>query len=111
MVWGESPASAFLEPRGLTPPAPGAVATIVRRKNDDFCRAETHTHKSGGRQPAVGVIGRTSSVMCSKRICKRVCQTTGGLRPPLLVRAANATADVRFPDAAAGDAQGAIGLA
>jgi hypothetical protein len=41
--------------------------------------------KSGGRQPAVGVAGRALSVMCWKRTCKRVCETTGGLRPPLLV--------------------------
>jgi hypothetical protein len=36
------------------------------------------------RQPAVGVVGRTLSIMCWKRACKRVCETTGGLRPPLL---------------------------
>ena len=96
---------------GLRPPLLALLQRSFAGKNDDFCGAQTHIHKSGGRQPAVGVIGRTLSVMCWKRTCKRVCETTGGLRPPLLVRAANATADVRFPDAAAGDAQGAIGLA
>jgi hypothetical protein len=40
---------------GLTPPALGPVTTTVGRKNDDFCDAETHMHKSGGRQPPVGM--------------------------------------------------------
>jgi hypothetical protein len=38
---------------GLTPPALGAVTTTVCRKNGDFCDAQTHICKSGGRQPAV----------------------------------------------------------
>jgi hypothetical protein len=37
---------------GLTPPALVAVRTFAGEKND-FCDAETHMHKSGGRQPAV----------------------------------------------------------
>jgi hypothetical protein len=45
--------------------------------------------KSGGREPAVGVVGRTLSVMCWKRTCKRRSETTGGLRPPLLRCCAN----------------------
>jgi hypothetical protein len=36
-----------------------------------------------------GWVIRTMSVMCRKRSCKRVCETTGGLRPPLLFRGAN----------------------
>jgi hypothetical protein len=40
---------------GLTPPALVPTTTTVCRKNDDFCDAETHVHKSGGRQRAVGV--------------------------------------------------------
>jgi hypothetical protein len=35
------------------------------------------------------VVGRTLSVMCWKRTCKRVCETTGGLRPPPLRCCAN----------------------
>jgi hypothetical protein len=38
---------------GLTPPALGTVRTAVCRNNDDFFDAQTHVHKSGGRQPAV----------------------------------------------------------
>jgi hypothetical protein len=40
---------------GLMPPALVPTTTTVCRKNDDFCDAETHVHKSGGRQPAVGM--------------------------------------------------------
>jgi hypothetical protein len=69
---------------GLTPPAPALLCECPPAKND-FCDAQTHVHNSGGRQPAVGVVGRTLSVMWWKRTCNRVCETTGGLRPPLLV--------------------------
>jgi hypothetical protein len=41
---------------GLTPPALGTVRTAVCRNNDDFSDAQTHAHKSGGRQPAVANI-------------------------------------------------------
>jgi hypothetical protein len=39
---------------GLRPPLLYCVANVCRRKND-FSDAQTHVHKSGGRQPAVGV--------------------------------------------------------
>ena len=39
---------------GLRPPLLYCVANVSRRKND-FFDAQTHIHKSGGRQPAVGV--------------------------------------------------------
>jgi hypothetical protein len=38
---------------GLRPPLLVAGTTSVRWKKDDFCDAQTHVHKSGGRQPAV----------------------------------------------------------
>jgi hypothetical protein len=46
-------------PRGLTPPALGRCTTSVRRENGAFCAAQTHVHKSGGREPAVAF--RTAS--------------------------------------------------
>jgi hypothetical protein len=42
-------------PRAASTPAPGAVTTTVRRKKDDLCDAQTHFHRSGDRQPTVGV--------------------------------------------------------
>jgi hypothetical protein len=68
---------------GLRPPL--LVHDAGSLKDNDIRGAQTHIPKSGGRQPAVGVAGRALSVMCWKRTCKRVCETTGGLRPPLLV--------------------------
>jgi hypothetical protein len=54
MVCDKSPASTFLEPRGAH--APRSWFTVYgRRANGDFCDARTQVHKSGGRQPAVGV--------------------------------------------------------
>jgi hypothetical protein len=115
-----SPMRALLCHGGLTPPAPGAVTTAVCRNNDDFCDAQTHIRKSGGRQPAVGVSNAvaiaSALVQCHARqpavACKphlqRQCgefgrfeyacgrYSTGGLRPPLLVACTDAVADGRF---------------
>jgi hypothetical protein len=85
---------------GLTPPAPGAVATTVRRKNDDIRGTQTHVHKSGGRQPAVGVgntfaqtqtllFGRPPTVDVPMAVAFALIAPTGGLRPPLLCCNAN----------------------
>jgi hypothetical protein len=40
---------------GLRPPLLALGRVFVHRRNNAFCDAETHVHKSGGRQPAVGV--------------------------------------------------------
>jgi hypothetical protein len=47
-------ATAFCFPRGAYAPRSCCRANVCRRKND-FCDARTHIHKSGGREPAVGV--------------------------------------------------------
>jgi hypothetical protein len=93
---------------GLTPPAPGAVAT-TSPEECDFC-AQTHTHKSGGRQPAVGVsnavaiakrrarqpavgvettfaqtrarLSAAPTIVCAGRRCIRVQRHHGGLTLP-----------------------------
>jgi hypothetical protein len=52
-------AVAVANPRGAYAPRSCCSANVCRRKND-FCDAQTHAHKSGGRQPAVG---------CGKLVC------------------------------------------
>jgi hypothetical protein len=47
-------ATVFCFPRGAYAPRSCCRANVCRRKND-FGDARTHIHKSGGRQPAVGV--------------------------------------------------------
>jgi hypothetical protein len=115
-----SPIRAILFPRGAYAPARGDVTTTVCRRNGDFCDAQTHIHKSGGRQPAVGVSNAVAIANafaqrhapqpaggCKPRL-QRQCgefgrfeyacgrYSTGGLRPPLLVAPADAVAEVRF---------------
>jgi hypothetical protein len=46
-------ADSIRSPRGAYAPALVAGTTSIRRKKDDFCGAQTHVRKSGGRQPAV----------------------------------------------------------
>jgi hypothetical protein len=48
-------ATAFCIPRGAHAPRSWCSANVCRRKND-FCDARTHVPKSGGRQPAVGLV-------------------------------------------------------
>jgi hypothetical protein len=79
---------------GLTPPAPGAVAMTVRRENGDFRDAQTHIHKSGGREPAVGRIGsRWKCTANSVRGITTVETRAAGVSPPW-VQLAPATAGV-----------------
>jgi hypothetical protein len=52
--------------------------------------------KSGGRQPAVVLVGRTFSVMCWKCTCTSVCETTGGLRPRSCVAVRMSAGEKRF---------------
>jgi hypothetical protein len=79
--------------RGLTPPRSCiAMRTSAGIKND-FFNAQAHAHKSGGRQPAVGV-GNTIAQTQARLFCRpptvyvriavafTVIVTTGGLRPP-----------------------------
>jgi hypothetical protein len=65
-------------------------------KNSDIRGAHTHIHKSGGRQPAVGVgnmfaqtrarlFGAPPTVCVRIAVAFALILTTGGLRPPLLV--------------------------
>jgi hypothetical protein len=71
---------------GLTSPALVSRCARLPTKKRFVRRTNAHPVRSGERQPAVAVVGRRLSVMCWKRACKRVCETTGGLRPPLLFR-------------------------
>jgi hypothetical protein len=45
----------FVSHGELTPPTPWCTVS-GRRANDDFCDARTHVPKSGGREPAVGLV-------------------------------------------------------
>jgi hypothetical protein len=91
---------------GLRPPLLCAAVNVCRRKND-FCDAGTHIHKSGGRQPAVGMsnavaiadafVQRPASAACRSETTvatatrwisafrDRIPSTShGGLTPPAL---------------------------
>jgi hypothetical protein len=82
-------AVAVAKPRGAYAPR-SCVAVRMSAGEKRFLRwTNAGSTKSGGRQPAVRVTGRTLSVMCWKRTCKRRSETTGGLRPPLLRCCAN----------------------
>jgi hypothetical protein len=81
---------------GLTPPAPGRRYNERPRENGDFRAAQTHVHKSGGRQPAVvreirlrrheGDCSEKPPTVCGPITVAIACSdTTGGLRPPLLM--------------------------
>jgi hypothetical protein len=72
---------------------PGAVA-VAKPRGAYAPRSCVAVRMSAGekrflRCTNAGSTGRTLSVMCWKRTCKRVCETTGGLRPPLLRCCAN----------------------
>ena len=56
-------------------------------KNGDFCGAQTHIRKSGGRQPAVGCKPHLQQQCDEFPRFDFACggYSTGGLRPPLLV--------------------------
>jgi hypothetical protein len=96
---------------GLRPPRSCCRANVCQRKND-FCDARTHMHKSGGRQPAVGMsnavaiadafVQRPASARCWSETTVatatrwisafrvRIPSTShGGLTPPLLRCSAN----------------------
>jgi hypothetical protein len=87
-----------------TPTAPGARRGSA--KNGDIRGAKTHMHKSGGRQPAVGV-GNTIAQTPARLFCRpptvyvriavafTVIVTTGGLRPPLFVIAMRTSAGIK----------------
>jgi hypothetical protein len=91
---------------GLTPPALGCTAYVCREQND-FCDARTHIHKSGGRQPAVGVGKRTSQDASAKRTAGGVLVQTPaqavanprGLTPPALGAGGRLPAKNDFCDA------------
>jgi hypothetical protein len=98
----------FVSHGGLTPPRSCvAVANVCRRKND-LCDARTHIPKSGGRQPAVGLVTQLQGCPCTDHRlvasarqlrccrCKRVSRTTAGSRQPLLVARAQIAAEKRL---------------
>ena len=89
----------FVSHGGLTPPALTLQCECLSAKND-FCDARTQFHKSGRREPAVGVREahlqeRFRKVAGDCRRCaherrwSRTSEPTGGLRPPLLCCGAN----------------------
>jgi hypothetical protein len=61
-------AVAAANPRGAYAPRSCCIANVCRRKND-FCDARTHIHKSGGRQPAVGIANASAvALVCHGRL-------------------------------------------
>jgi hypothetical protein len=52
---------------GLRPPLFCCRANVRRRKTD-FCDVHTHAHKSGGRQPAVCLVGRMMSAISRRSL-------------------------------------------
>jgi hypothetical protein len=81
-------AVAVANPRGAyAPPLLVLLQRPFAGNNDDFCDAETHTHKSGGHQPAVGCEPRLQRPCGEFPRFEFACggSSTGGLRPPLLV--------------------------
>jgi hypothetical protein len=110
-------ATADVPTGGLRPPLLAHCTVSGHRRNNAFCDAQTHVHKSGGRQPAVVVrpllvasrVGREiANVRFRRATATGFCGlitfrpehsprgATAGLRQPLLVARANAVADVRF---------------
>jgi hypothetical protein len=82
---------------GLTPPALALRCERLPEKND-ICDAQTHAHRSGKRQPAVGGETRLRRherdcpqdrrrcvCVCVDDRCIRVIKHHGGLTPPALV--------------------------
>jgi hypothetical protein len=100
---------------GLRPPLLCAAVNVCRRKND-LCDARTHVHKSGRRQPAVGLVTQLQRCSCKDHRpvasarqmrasrCERVSETTAGLRQPLLVARTWIVAEKRLRFATPGQA-------
>jgi hypothetical protein len=63
----------------------GWVIRTLCRKKRALPGNHAHSNNSAMRQLAGSVVGRRLSATCWKRTCRRVCESTGGLRPPLLV--------------------------
>jgi hypothetical protein len=67
---------------GLRPPLLCCDANVCRRKND-FCDAQTHVHRSGGRQPAVARIAPRGQ--CTAKYVPRITTVesrAAGVSPP-----------------------------
>jgi hypothetical protein len=109
---------AVANPRGAYAPRSWCSANVCQRKND-FRDARTQVHKSGGRQPAVGLVtqlqlrtlsssdrrqlpaGRKPRLQRQRAGFPRFEfafreHPTGGLRPPLLVQCERLSAKKRF---------------
>jgi hypothetical protein len=95
MVCDKSPESMFLEPTGgLRPPL--LVQSGRLPAKNDFCDARTHMHKSGGREPAVGVHWVERSAWCAANHLQARFSNHGGLTPPALGAVRTFAGEKRF---------------
>ena len=79
-------ANALPQPRGGLRPPLLFRAPFARRRNCEFCDAQTHMHRSGGRQPAVFVGNARARMTTPGFTQRRRTRTRSGTRQPAVRR-------------------------